>query len=66
MPITVSDLAKQCQQLLSASPGPNGRDRVAAKLSEILADPANIEALIPPETGERDMLYEDPRAGKHK
>jgi len=63
MPITVSDLASQCQQLLSLSPGPEGRNKVAAMLSNILADPANIEALIPPETGERDLLYQDPELG---
>lgn len=63
MPITVSELATQCQQLLNASPGPEGREKVAARLSEVLADPENIEVLIPPETGERDLLYEDPELG---
>lgn len=63
MPITVSDLATQCQSLLSADSGPKGRAKVAALLSEVLADPTNVDALIPPETGERDMLYEDPEMG---
>jgi len=63
MPIAVSDLATQCHQLLSSSPGPEGRTKVAALLSDVLADPANIDALIPPETGERDLLYEDSELG---
>ena len=63
MPITVSELATQCQQLLKADSGPEGRARVATMLSEVLGDPANITALIPPETGERDLLYQDPDLG---
>jgi len=63
VPITVSDLVTQCQQLLSTDSGPKGRAELTALLSDILAEPANIEALIPPETGERDLLYEDPELG---
>ena len=63
MPITVSELTTQCQQLLSASPGLEGRAKVAALLSEVLADTANIDALIPAETGERDLLFQDPELG---
>lgn len=63
MPITVSHLGTQCQQILTTDPGPAGRDKVAALLSEVLADPANVTALIPPETGERDLLYQDPKLG---
>jgi len=63
MTITVSDLAMQCQQHLSTNPGPKGRAKVAALLEEVLADPANVETLIPPETGERDMLYQDQELG---
>lgn len=63
MSITVSELAKQCRQLLSNNPGPDGRDQVAALLSTLLADPANIDVLIPPDTGERDLLYQDPELG---
>ncbi|NNK77815.1 MAG: hypothetical protein HKP40_03795 [Litoreibacter sp.] len=36
---------------------------MAELLSELLADSANIEALIPPTTGERDVLYRDPDLG---
>jgi predicted metal-dependent enzyme (double-stranded beta helix superfamily) len=63
MPITVSELTSQCKHLLKASPGLEGRTKVAALLSEILADAENVEALIPPETGERDLLFQDPEQG---
>ena len=63
MPITVSELSAKCQQLLKESPDPNGRAKVATFLSEVLADQENIEALIPPETGERDLLFQDPELG---
>ena len=63
MPITVSELVKNCQALLTADSGPKGRASVANLLSEVLADPANVDALIPPETAERQMLYQDPDLG---
>ncbi len=63
MPITVAELASKCRELLSASAGPEGRARVAALLSEVIADPANVDALIQPATGERDLLYQDPELG---
>jgi len=63
MAITVADLATQCHRLLSATPGPEGRARVAEMLSKVLADPANVKTLITPETGERDLLYQDPELG---
>ncbi|MEP0940893.1 MAG: hypothetical protein ABJH63_14820 [Rhizobiaceae bacterium] len=59
----LSDLASKCRNLLSANPGPAGRSKVAATLSDLLSDPANIEALIPSTTGERDLLYQDPDLG---
>ena len=63
MPITVSELANQCRELLIMQPGPEGRANVAALLSKVVSDPANVDALIPKETGERDKLYEDPELG---
>lgn len=63
MPITVSQLITQCQHLLKESPGPKGRTEVATYLSKVLADPANVESLIPPETAEKELLYEDPEDG---
>ncbi|MBX2885334.1 MAG: hypothetical protein KTR32_35595 [Granulosicoccus sp.] len=63
MAITVSELATQCREILTEHPGREGRANVAALLSEVLSDPANIDALVPPETGERDLLFEDPELG---
>ena len=59
----LSDLAASCSALLTESPGPVGRAKVAALLSELLADPANIDSLVPTSAGERDLLYQDPDLG---
>ena len=59
----LSDLATRCKTLLGETPGPEGRAKVAAMLSDILADPAKVDALVPPSTGERDLLYQDPDLG---
>ncbi len=61
--LAASDLAARCQQLLTAEPGPAGRNKIAALLSELLTDPSNVNALIPANTGERDLLYRDPELG---
>ena len=63
MPISVTDLATQCHRLLTDYPGTEGRSKVAELLSQLLADPANVDALIPPETTEKDLLYQDPELG---
>ena len=63
MPITVSELAANCREILTAEPGPGGRTKVATMLTEVLADPTNVDVLIPPATSERDKLYEDPKLG---
>lgn len=60
---TLSDLATRCKTLLGETPGPEGRAKVAAMLSDMLADPAKVDALVPPSTGERDLLYQDPDLG---
>lgn len=60
---TLSDLAARCKALLGETPGPEGRAKVAAMLSDMLADPAKVDALVPPSTGERDLLYQDPDLG---
>lgn len=60
---TLSDLAASCKAVLGETPGPEGRAELAALLSELLADPARVEALVPPSSGERDLLYQDPDLG---
>ena len=60
---TVSDFAASCKTLLGKAPGPEGRRKVAVLMSELLSDPAKVDALVPPTTGERDLLYQDPDLG---
>lgn len=59
----LTDLADKCRNVLRETPGPDGRARVAEMLSDLLTDPATVEALIPPTTGEREILYQDPDLG---
>ena len=59
----LTSLAQNCQKILSNQPGPEGRKKVAELLQVLLSDPANVDALIPASTGERDMLYKDPELG---
>lgn len=53
----------QCRQCLTSKPGPAGRQQVATLLQTLLADAGFVNRLIPPETGEREVLYEDPDLG---
>ena len=57
------ELASQCRAFLQADPGPKGRRLVAAFLSEQLTDSDLVDTLVPPSTGERDLLYQDPDLG---
>ena len=59
----LSDLASRCAALLNEAPGPEGRKAVADLLSGILADPQKVDRLVPPSTGERELLYQDPDQG---
>ena len=59
----LKDLAQKCQKILSDQPGPEGREKIAELLQVLLSDPANVDALVPESTGERDMLYKDPELG---
>ena len=59
----LSDLASRCSTLLNDRPGLEGRKAVADLLSGILADPAKVDALVPPSTSERELLYQDAEQG---
>ena len=59
----LTELAQNCHKILSDQPGPKGREKIAELLRALLSDPANVDALVPASTGERDMLYEDPEMG---
>ena len=59
----LSNLAENCHRILSESPGPDGREKIAKLLQNLLSDPANVETLVPHTTGERDLLYQDAELG---
>ena len=59
----LASLAQNCHEILSDFPGPEGREKIAELLQVLLSDPANVDALVPESTGERDMLYRDPELG---
>ena len=59
----LTKLAQNCHKILSNQPGPKGREKIAELLRALLSDPANVDALVPASTSERDMLYEDPEMG---
>ena len=52
----LSDLSSRCSALLNDAPGPEGRKAVADLLSGILADPAKVDALVPPSTGSSRLI----------
>ena len=56
-------LAQNCRQIIGDFPGPKGREKIAALLTNLLSDPANVDILVPLSTGERKLLYEDPDMG---
>jgi hypothetical protein len=55
--------AAECKLLLTAEPGPPGREKVVGALQELLKDEAFIKAHLGEGTGSRDVLYEDPELG---
>ncbi len=59
----LSELANTCSIILQQNSGPEGRQKVAAHLSEILSNEDNVDVLIPYGTGERELLYQDPDLG---
>jgi len=62
MPATLQQFAAECHTILNAEPGPSGRRKVCMRLEALLADPA-FAALVTEQTGERQVLYEDPELG---
>ena len=60
---TLEAFAAKCHDLLKAEPGPAGREKVCAALREMLTDESFVERHLNDQTGERDLLYEDPELG---
>ena len=60
---SLADFAKECRQILSADPGPNGRQKIRARLEVLLKNSSFVEANVTDKTPERHILYEDPELG---
>lgn len=60
MALTFEQFACECSRLLKAEPGPAGRQKVCELLSQMLQDPAFVEAVVPMRTTDRELRYEDP------
>ena len=59
----LTNLAQNCRQIMSDCPGPEGREKIAHLLANLLSDPANVDTLVPLSTSERELLYEDADMG---
>jgi predicted metal-dependent enzyme (double-stranded beta helix superfamily) len=63
MAITLEQFAADCKQVLTADPGPQGRQKVCALVQDALKDHNFVETYIQPDGPERKVLYEDPELG---
>jgi hypothetical protein len=63
MAYTLEQFAADCHAALKADPGPGGREKVRALVTQALKDPAFVATYIPDGTPERKVLYEDPEFG---
>ncbi len=60
---SLADFAKECRQILAADPGPDGRQKIRARLEVLLRNSSFVEANVTDKTPERHILYEDPDLG---
>jgi hypothetical protein len=60
---TLEQFASQCHSFLKNEPGPVGRQKVTEALKLILIDEEFIAKYLPPSTGEREIIYQDPELG---
>jgi predicted metal-dependent enzyme (double-stranded beta helix superfamily) len=63
MGYTLDQFSSECHRILTADPGPKGREQVCALLQEVLKDKAFIAKHLRDDTPEREILYEDPTLG---
>ena len=57
------DLSQKCRTWLVENPGPDGRQKIATYLEQLLTDQNAIDNLVPITASERDLLYQDPDLG---
>ena len=63
MKTTLEEFSRQCHDLLTAEPGPSGREKVCTALEAVLKDLDFVAANLGEGTSTRQVLYEDPELG---
>ena len=63
MTYDLEQFSAACQRILTADPGPAGREKVCALVQEVLTDEAFIAKHLGDDVPERKILYEDPKLG---
>ena len=63
MAYTLETFAKAAHDILTADPGPGGREKVRALVEEVLKDDAFIARHLGDDVPERKILYTDPQLG---
>jgi len=60
---TLEQFAAKTHDILTADPGPGGREKVRALVEDVLKDEAFIARHLGDEVPERMILFEDPQLG---
>ncbi len=63
MGYTLEQFASACRDILTADPGPAGREKVSALVEDVLRDDAFTASVLTDSSPERNILYEDPTLG---
>ena len=64
MGITIDQFAAECREILQADPGPDGQDKVRARLEDVLLDEEFVATHLGSDAdSQRNILYEDPDLG---
>jgi len=63
MTYDLEQFSAACQRILTADPGPAGRETVCALVQEVLVDEAFVAKHLGDDVPERKILYEDPKLG---
>lgn len=60
---TIDQFAAECKSILTAEPGPAGREKVGNLLEDVLKDQEFVDSYVAEGTPERQVLYEDADLG---
>lgn len=63
MGYTLDQFASECHRILSAEPGPEGRQQVCSLLRDVLKDETFVATHLGDDVPDRKILYEDPDLG---